>query len=191
MNTLDSLSRTCRQVHFGLLQYRKSLLASTLHCRNETMAVEPGESLRYRARAGNWFYMEDGRNYNGKSGSCARDLVGECRRCNEVICRVSVYVLSINGRGTNRRLYRTAQSNHQHQSLCARDIGGCVKSVRMHQLLLLRNHPSTPNYPCPLKPCSVRCVSAKRKVFGYASHAVGASVEQITNTNGSFLSFPE
>ncbi|KAH6986219.1 hypothetical protein BKA56DRAFT_670403 [Ilyonectria sp. MPI-CAGE-AT-0026] len=87
LNTLDSLSRTCRLVHHGLLQYRSILLSSTLRCCNETVAVDPAETFRYRARAGNWFYMEDGRNYSGKSGDCARDMVGECRRCSQVICR--------------------------------------------------------------------------------------------------------
>lgn len=91
LNTLDSLSRTCRLVHHGLLQYRSILLSSTLRCCNETVAVDPAETFRYRARAGNWFYMEDGRNYSGKSGDCARDMVGECRRCSQVICRVSAY----------------------------------------------------------------------------------------------------
>ncbi|KAK5654899.1 hypothetical protein OQA88_6937 [Cercophora sp. LCS_1] len=77
LNTLDSLSRTCRQVHAGVIQYRKMLLVSTLHCINEPLPVDPEETLRFRARAGNWFYMEDtpGRTgYNGKSGQCARDL---------------------------------------------------------------------------------------------------------------------
>lgn len=90
LNTLDSLSRTCRQVRAGLLQYRKMLLISTLHCTNESVPVDPDEVLRYRARAGNWFYMEDqGRaNYTGKTGRCAKDLVSECRRCGTVVCRV-------------------------------------------------------------------------------------------------------
>ncbi|KAF4979228.1 hypothetical protein FDECE_18099, partial [Fusarium decemcellulare] len=87
LNTLDSLSRTCRLIHHGLLQYRTILLSSTLHCHNEDVPVDGSETFRYRARAGNWFYMEDGRSYNGKSGDCARDMVGECRRCGEVICR--------------------------------------------------------------------------------------------------------
>ncbi|KAH7325788.1 hypothetical protein B0I35DRAFT_474523 [Stachybotrys elegans] len=87
LNTLDSLARTCRLIHDGLLQYRTTLLASTLRCCNQDVPVDRDETLRYRARAGNWHYMEDGRNYNGKSGDCARDLVGECRRCAEVICR--------------------------------------------------------------------------------------------------------
>ncbi|KAF4971370.1 hypothetical protein FSARC_1802 [Fusarium sarcochroum] len=87
LNTLDALSRTCRLVHHGLIQYRNILITSTLHCRNEDVPVDGSETFRYRARAGNWFYMEDGRSYNGKSGDCARDMVGECRRCSDVICR--------------------------------------------------------------------------------------------------------
>ncbi|KAH7148413.1 hypothetical protein EDB81DRAFT_462614 [Dactylonectria macrodidyma] len=87
LNTLDALSRTSRLIHHGLLQYRSILLSSTLRCSNEAVEVDPAETFRYRARAGNWFYMEDGRNYSGKSGDCARDMVGECRRCSEVVCR--------------------------------------------------------------------------------------------------------
>jgi hypothetical protein len=91
LNTLDNLSRTCKQIREGLLQYRKMLLVSTLHCSNEHLPVDPEERLRYRARAGNWLYMDDvGRsNYSSKLGRCARDLVAECRRCGTVVCRVS------------------------------------------------------------------------------------------------------
>ncbi|KAH9906613.1 hypothetical protein F4778DRAFT_587645 [Xylariomycetidae sp. FL2044] len=89
LNTLDNLSRTCRQIHEALLQYRSSLLTHTLHCANEDVPVDPEDTFRYRARAGNWYYMEGGRttDYSGKSGRCARDLVGECRRCGTVVCR--------------------------------------------------------------------------------------------------------
>ena len=96
LNTLDNLSRTCRQVRAGLLQYRSMLIKSTLHCSNEDLPVDPDETLRYRARAGNWFYMEDtsrAGNYNGKAGQCARDKVSECRRCGTVVCRVSIYTI--------------------------------------------------------------------------------------------------
>ena len=91
LNTLDNLSRTCRQIREGLLQYRRMLVVSTLHCTNEDLPVKPEDVLRYRARAGNWFYMEDQSrtNYNGKTGYCARDMVSECRRCGLVVCRVS------------------------------------------------------------------------------------------------------
>ncbi|KAH0593175.1 hypothetical protein MHUMG1_09177 [Metarhizium humberi] len=74
LNTLDSLARSCRSVHDGLIQYRNVLVTSTLHCTNEQVPLNPEELLRYRARASNWHYMEDGRNYNGKSGTCARDM---------------------------------------------------------------------------------------------------------------------
>ncbi|KAI2467035.1 hypothetical protein F4781DRAFT_403712 [Annulohypoxylon bovei var. microspora] len=89
LNTLDNLSRTCRQVRQALLQYRSVVLAHTLHCVNEDVLIDPEDTFRYRARAGNWYYMEDGRtgDYNGKSGSCARDMVAECRRCGTVVCR--------------------------------------------------------------------------------------------------------
>lgn len=90
MNTLDNLSRTCRQIRQALLQYRKMLLVSTLHCCNEELPVDKEDTLRYRARAGNWFYMQDisRTEHTGKSGECARDLVSECRRCGTVVCRV-------------------------------------------------------------------------------------------------------
>lgn len=90
LNALDNLSRTCRGVRQGLLQYRSSLVTHTLHCVNEDIVVDPEDTFRYRARAGNWFYMQEmgGDRYNGKSGSCARDMVAECRRCAKVVCRV-------------------------------------------------------------------------------------------------------
>ncbi|KAI0601676.1 hypothetical protein F4775DRAFT_541011 [Biscogniauxia sp. FL1348] len=91
LNTLDSLSKTCRQVREGLLQYRSTLVLHTLHCANEDLPVDPEDTFRNRARASNWYYMEDGRlggsEYNCKSGSCARDMVAECRRCGTVVCR--------------------------------------------------------------------------------------------------------
>ncbi|KAK6189183.1 hypothetical protein LQW54_013536 [Pestalotiopsis sp. IQ-011] len=92
--SLDNLSRTCHQIHASLLQYRAPLKSHTLHCVYEDVELDPDDTLRYRARAGNWFYMEDiGRsgssNYNGKSGQCARDMVAECRRCARVVCRYS------------------------------------------------------------------------------------------------------
>lgn len=90
LNTLDNLSRTCRQIRAGLLQYRKMLLVSTLHCSNEHLPIDPDAVLRYRARTVNWFYMQEMGipNKPCKVGQCARDLVGGCRRCGTVVCRV-------------------------------------------------------------------------------------------------------
>lgn len=72
LNSLDSLSRTCRQVHAGLLQYRAALIARSLRCVNEGFSRDPS-----------W---KPAGTYHGR---CARDLVGECRRCGVVVCRVS------------------------------------------------------------------------------------------------------
>lgn len=98
LNALDNLSRTCRGVRQGLLQYRSSLVTHTLHCVNEDVVINPENTFNYRARAGNWFYMQEmgGDRYCGKSGSCARDMVAECRRCAKVVCRVrfSLYIFS-------------------------------------------------------------------------------------------------
>ncbi|KAF4120019.1 Conserved hypothetical, protein [Geosmithia morbida] len=87
LNTLDSLARTSFYIHDGLVQNRQVLISSALRCVNEHVPVDKDETLRFRARAGNWYYMEDGRGYNGKAGHCARDMVGGCRRCGKVICR--------------------------------------------------------------------------------------------------------
>lgn len=89
LNTLDALARSSRVIHDGLIQYRTSLMGATLRCSKEAVPVDPEQTLRYRARASDWNYMDDGRSYSGKSGSCARDMVAECRRCADIICRVS------------------------------------------------------------------------------------------------------
>lgn len=95
LNDLDSLSRTCRGVHNSLIQYRSILLKSTLHCSNEEVPVDPESTLRYRARAGNWYYMDDQARSadSGKAGSCARDMVAQCRKCSTIVCRVSIILL--------------------------------------------------------------------------------------------------
>ncbi|KLU84874.1 hypothetical protein MAPG_03908 [Magnaporthiopsis poae ATCC 64411] len=77
LNSIDSLARTCRQARAALIQYRSILIKSSLRCVNEPLPVDPEQTLRYRARAGNWYYMEDTSrtSYGGKPGDCARDLV--------------------------------------------------------------------------------------------------------------------
>lgn len=89
LNSIDSLARTCRQARSALIQYRSILIKSSLRCFNEPLPVDSEQTLRYRARAGNWYYMEDTSrtSYGGKPGDCARDLVGECHKCGQVVCR--------------------------------------------------------------------------------------------------------
>ena len=90
LNTLDALSSTCRQVRVNLLQFRTKLISSTLHCDNEDVELDPEHTFRYRARAADWYFVEGGTigSGAGKFGDCARDMVGECRRCSRVVCRV-------------------------------------------------------------------------------------------------------
>lgn len=54
------------------------------------MELDPEHTFRYRARAADWYFVEAGRDAGGvgKAGDCARDMVGECRRCGTVVCRV-------------------------------------------------------------------------------------------------------
>ncbi|KAL5321954.1 hypothetical protein ACEPPN_009919 [Leptodophora sp. 'Broadleaf-Isolate-01'] len=89
LNTLDALSSTCRQVRVNLLQFRTQLISSTLHCDNEDVELDPEHTFRYRARAADWYFVEGGTigSGAGKFGDCARDMVGECRRCGKVVCR--------------------------------------------------------------------------------------------------------
>ncbi|KAG5966096.1 hypothetical protein E4U57_003003 [Claviceps arundinis] len=109
LNTLDALARSCRSVHHGLIQYRSVLLTSTLHCRNENISVNAEDFSRYRAQASGRHYMENGRGYHGKSGRCARDMVDECRKCGDVICRNCAIKppAPIALRARHRRLCRT------------------------------------------------------------------------------------
>ena len=94
LNTLDALSLTCRQVRANLLQFRTQLLTSTLHCENEDVELDPEHTFRYRARTADWYmyFVDAGREAAGagKVGDCARDMVGGCRRCGRVVCRVSL-----------------------------------------------------------------------------------------------------
>ncbi|TRX97242.1 hypothetical protein FHL15_002036 [Xylaria flabelliformis] len=80
LNTLDNLSRTCRQIRENLLQYRRPLVTRTLHCYKEQPPLEPEDNEM------NWYYMTVNESYRRK-GSCARDMVAECRRCARPVCR--------------------------------------------------------------------------------------------------------
>ncbi|CAG8978626.1 hypothetical protein HYALB_00013226 [Hymenoscyphus albidus] len=109
LNTLDALAQSCRQVRASLIQYRKQLLSSTLHCENEDVEPDPENTLRSRARAATWYFVKTGREGgNGKIGDCARDLVGGCRRCNRVVCRNCTIKPPSSG-----------LLKHRHRRLCA------------------------------------------------------------------------
>lgn len=123
LNTLDNLSRTCHQIRENLLQFRSQLIVQTLHCCNEDVEPNHDHTLRYRARAADWYFMEEGGvNVVGKVGNCARDMVAECRRCKRVVCRVFHPALSNSIRHTSHLSIvvltqdRIAQSSRQRQS---------------------------------------------------------------------------
>ncbi|KAI0206741.1 hypothetical protein F4808DRAFT_454658 [Astrocystis sublimbata] len=80
LNTLDNLSRTCRQIRENLLQYRRSLVTRSLHCYKEEPPLGPEDNEM------NWHYMATSEGYRRK-GCCARDMVAECRRCARPVCR--------------------------------------------------------------------------------------------------------
>jgi len=95
LNSLHELSRTCRQIRANLLQYRTQLIAHTLRCEYEQQSKQLGPRLAngLREAVASWTTfgargVQTGRITSGKVGLCARDMVGECRRCGRIVCRV-------------------------------------------------------------------------------------------------------
>jgi hypothetical protein len=129
LNSLDALSLSCRQVRANLLQFRTQLITSTLHCENEDVELDPEHTFRYRARAADWYFVEAGRDAHGsgKVGDCARDMVGGCRRCGMVVCRVCFGLNKMALKSLTQR-DRTALSNLQRLFYYAIDT---VVSVRL------------------------------------------------------------
>ncbi|KAI9787057.1 MAG: hypothetical protein M1816_007728 [Peltula sp. TS41687] len=88
LNTLHALSLACRQVRANMLPCRRELVRWTLRCELDG-AVTLAEVLDLDAllrRDGGTYRKDDGIPLR-RRGTCARDLVGECRRCGRVICR--------------------------------------------------------------------------------------------------------
>lgn len=95
LNSLHNLSRTCRQFRVNLLQFRDQLVTQSLRCSKEDL--QRGEALAARLRESRMIWRTSGpearewqghRITSGKVGKCARDMVGECRRCGTIVCRV-------------------------------------------------------------------------------------------------------
>ncbi|KAE8553470.1 hypothetical protein EYB25_004852 [Talaromyces marneffei] len=96
LNTLDALSRTCRQIRANLIPYSRQLVKRTLRCEtqynvilNELLreGVSLSEGVKLANRSINDDAPKNGRLRWGISGLCARDMVGECQRCSKVVCR--------------------------------------------------------------------------------------------------------
>lgn len=91
LNDLDALSRTCRQFRANLLPFRSQLVKQTLRCGNEdASSITPRRTALNGTRR---LSVTNGANYNrmtsGRVAACARDMVSECRRCGNVVCRAS------------------------------------------------------------------------------------------------------
>ena len=87
LNTLHSLSLTCRQFRANLLQFRSQLIKHTLRCADEDLPLGTRLADRLRESHQTWKAGQAGRITSGKVGRCARDKVAECRRCGKVVCR--------------------------------------------------------------------------------------------------------
>lgn len=99
LNTLDALSRTCRQIRANLIPESRQLVKRTLRCEtqynvilNELIreGVPLPEGIKLANRLINDDAPKNGRLRWGISGLCARDMVAECQRCSKVVCRVSI-----------------------------------------------------------------------------------------------------
>jgi hypothetical protein len=91
LNTLHDLSRTCRQFRANLFQYRTMLKTLTLCCENESpdpSGTLDGDGQGLTAARLYSQPKRSGRFTSGKIGPCARDMVGECRKCSKIVCRV-------------------------------------------------------------------------------------------------------
>lgn len=116
LDTLYSLSSTCRQFHANLEPYRHQLVKETLRCENEyieTLAdmlhgntILP-ESVKSVIQLIGRESGQPARLTRGKVGKCARDMVGECRRCAKVVCRVREALKS-------RRMFVSNESTELH-----------------------------------------------------------------------------
>ena len=112
LNTLHALSLACRQFRANLLQFRRYLVSHSLRCENDESyildQIAKGLDGGFVNNNTEVWRSEDDRNSvhghgtngfrsfevrrltSGKVGKCARDMVRECRRCETVICRVSI-----------------------------------------------------------------------------------------------------
>lgn len=100
LNTLDSLSRTCRQVHIGLSLNRNALMTRTLRCQHDAFTRSRREDEEDWGHDygipgiydNDWDYSYEELQPTSR---CARDLVGSCRRCGSVVCRVCLHQCAV------------------------------------------------------------------------------------------------
>jgi hypothetical protein len=76
------------------------LIARTLHCSNEEPWSKQRRDELLQAEPDTWTTHGGGgarieRITSGRNGICARDMVGDCRRCGRVVCRVCLDTLRL------------------------------------------------------------------------------------------------
>ncbi|MCJ1308693.1 hypothetical protein MMC25_002347 [Agyrium rufum] len=128
--SLHALAQTSRQTRITLLGFRKMLIKNSVRCSNErsiSRVVYPWEDtkapratvpaspyVRYSQPQDVWVAFSHNVESSPsrwplrKSLSCARDLVGDCRRCGKVVCRNCIW----------KPPARTTLQ-HRHRRLCS------------------------------------------------------------------------
>ena len=131
LNTLHELSRTCRQFRANLLEYRKLLIEQTLRCDNENSSPAQRLGNAFNASIQQWTANANSgvaidRISSGKVGECARDMVGECRKCGSITCRVCISPCSKGIKLSNARI---APSRHLSRTSSRQDTVACAESA--------------------------------------------------------------
>ena len=161
----------------NLLQFRNRLIARTLRCCNEDVVPNIEHTLRYRARAADWYFLEEGAaNIVGKVGSCARDMVSECRRCSRVVCRVLFPTSIFHRLYCLTSLYRIVRLSPLHLFFCVTGTADYVQLASEHRLLLFYRpmcQLQPRSTPCPYwqtPPSAELFVPVIKRVYGSVSH---------------------
>lgn len=84
INTLDSLSLSCKQLYYTLTPSHKQLSRLTLRCTNDS---RPSSSTGMEANDDSWASLNTDA-ARSRPNRCVRDMVEECMGCRSVICRV-------------------------------------------------------------------------------------------------------
>ncbi|KAI5287265.1 hypothetical protein KEM54_006115 [Ascosphaera aggregata] len=106
-NTLHALSATCRRLYAALLPVRNLLVKETLCCENEILAADASQEdadpdvIRRSRRL-----SRD----NTSRGRCVRDLVKECTKCHQMVCRNCIGKPFTSAKPRTRRLCRKCLS---------------------------------------------------------------------------------
>lgn len=98
LNTLHALAGTCRQFHTNITPFRHQLVKETLRCENEyietlSQMLHGSTAIPNSVKSVLELLREVGdigKLMRGNVGMCARDMVGECRRCSRIVCRVII-----------------------------------------------------------------------------------------------------